>query len=331
MRWMSTAVLLLSFLFTLCYAALGIEFATGTSTQAILSWWWKNGDGQAAVLFFSFGFVVFGLLLTQWGITWLQIVWGKPVQYVWLGPGLRTDTDYYYALDDPERRRFLLKSRTAEYGNRTGSAVYDLFTLHDMLRFGANAGDAVRVMSCNTRSQCLLVFFQYLALAFGLIALGQVLYQYIEQQGYAMTAALLPVSASLALLPLLLFHLAGLASGHVALRRKSASFSRDARPKIPRLELRPGDGLFVKLIEQARERDSSGNKPFKSFYRVEWQVEPGVTVSAVIAFRATWKIRKAVNELDRMAARRHEIECLVADDGRLCPRLLHGMTSIDWL
>lgn len=331
LRWISTTVLTLSVLATGCYVMLGIEFAAGSAAITVLSWWWTNGDGQAAVLFFACGFVVFALLLAQWGITWFQIALGKPAQFVWLGPGLKTDTDYYYLLDDPDRRRFLLKSRPLEYANRSASNLFSLFTLLDMLRIGSDPSDAVRVINCNTRSQCLLVFFQHLALSFGLIALSQVLHQYIEHQGHALTAALLPTSAIIALLPLAFFHLAGLISGHIRLRRLSDSFPSSAPMDTPKLDLRPGDRLSVTLVEQSRERDSSGNKPFKSFYRVEWSFEPGLVVSAVIAFRATWKVRKEIDELDRMTKRRRDIECLVANDGKLHPMLLRDAAPIDWL
>lgn len=70
-----------------------------------------------------------------------------------------------------------------------------------------------------TCSQFVLVLFQYIALAFGLIALKNILYQYIESVGFAMSASLLPLSAALLLLPLLIIHFLGLLSGHIILRK----------------------------------------------------------------------------------------------------------------
>ncbi|WP_282608500.1 hypothetical protein [Pelagibius sp. Alg239-R121] len=328
---LSTVALLFSLAATFLSVFYGIEFAVGASANQVLAWWWSHGEGQAAVLSFSFGLLVFSFVFSLWAMSWLQILWGRPAQYVWLGPALRNNKDYYFALDDPAKKRLVVQSRTAQYGNSSGSAVDILFTIHTMLRYGPHAEQAEKLANHNTRSQIVLVLFQYLALAFGLIAVGQVLYQYAEQQGHGLTASLLSVTGSVVITPLVVLHFLGLVSGHLVLRRKSTSLKIAGHTKARNLDLKPGDRISVTLMENARERDSSGNKPFKSFYRVEWPVEHGLAASAVIAFRATWKLRSEIEELDRMTKRRRKIDCLVADDYRLHPLLLSNAKSVDWI
>ncbi|CAN0444847.1 unnamed protein product, partial [Laminaria digitata] len=311
----------------------GLEYVLGVPGQDVLSAWWSQSEGVAtfAILFFGSGFVVFALLFSTWAIAWMQIMRGRPVSYVFLGPSLRSDKDYYFALDDRSGYRLEITKRTGGYDYNPSSSLSSLYSIHTMLRYGPEPEDAERALAHNTRSQVLLVAFQYAALLFGLIALRQIVVEYVEIQGVSIARTDLVQSTAVSLLPLLMLQVFGLMSGHVVLGRKVKPFDDVEYTKTHEPGLRPDDKVLARLTERGRRRLSSGNKPFASYYRVEWRPNGTQPVSAVFAFRATWKIRSAIEELDRMTDRGEQLHCVVSEDFKLQPVSLSQHGNVDWI
>ncbi len=313
------------------YIAIGIEFAVGPPASQVLSWWWRNGDRQVSVSLLSLGFVAFPLLFARWGRNWLRIIRARAVSYVWLGPTLQPNRDYFFALDDPRRERVVLGSIMADCSNASGTRINLLFAAKSLFGLGPNPEHAIETASLRPRAQALLLLAQYLALGFGLAAAGDVAYQYIEARGPVLTASLLPISALLALLPLVCLHLFGMINGYLTFRRKMTTRQAADHAGVPAHDLKPGDKISVRLMEQTRERTLSEDNFHTGLYRVEWTTEAALTISAIVAIRTTPEHRATIEELDRMTEAHNEIQCLVAEDFKLRPLVLSESEGVDWL
>lgn len=333
MRSLSTIILIGSLGLTAILIILGLEYVLGVPGQVVLSSWWSQSEGVAtfAILFFGFGFVVFAFIFSTYAISWMQILRGKAEPYVFLGPSLRSDKDYYYAENDASKFRLEVRKRTGGYDLNPSTSIDALFGLHTMLRYGRKPEEAERAFAHNTRSQVMLVVFQYIALLFGLIALRQIVVGYVDVEGISIARTDLVQSAAVSLLPLLMLQVLGLLSGHVVLGRKLKPFRATEHTKAHEIGVTPGEKVLVTLAEKGRERSSSGNKPFISYYRVEWRPRDAQVVSAVFAFRATWKIRAALEELDQMTDCGEQIHCEVSEDFKLRPVSLSDAGNVDWI
>lgn len=52
---------------------------------------------------------------------------------------------------------------------------------------------------------------------------------------------------------------------------------------------------------------------------------------AGFAFRATWKLKSEIEELDRMTKRQDQIDCVVTEDYKLRPARLAGQENVGWI
>lgn len=316
---------------TLLYIALAIEFAVGPPATHVVSWWWKNGDRQVSVLLFSLGFVAFPVLLSLWGRNWIRIIKARAVSYVWLGPTLQRKRNYFFALDDPRRRRVVLGSGLPDLGRGSGTRVNLLFAIKSLFSLDPNPEHAIETASLRPRAQALLLLTQYLALGFGLVAAGDLASQYIAARGPALTASLLPISVLAALLPPVCLHAFGMINGYIAFRKKTMTPQESDHAGVPRLNLKPGDAISVRIMERSQEGASSENNFATNLYRVEWTTGEGLTLSAILALRAKSQDRRTIEELDRMTEAQDEIQCLIAEDHRLRPLILSDISGIEWL
>lgn len=316
---------------TFIYIAIGIEFAIGSPVPLILSWWWRNGDRESSLLLCALGFVVFPLLFALWGRNCFRLIRARAFGYVWLGPTLERNKGYFFALDDPHRKRVVLSLRMPKCGHDSGTRTNSLCATKYLFGLGSDPGHAVETASLRPGAQARLLLAQYLALGFGLAAANDVVYPYIEARGQLFTASLLPISALLTLMPLLCLHLLGTTIGYIAFRKKITTWQALDRSGILRPGLTPGDKISVRLVERRQKTASTDCTRFTNLYRVEWTSEAALTLSAVLALRTTSEHQAAIEELDRMTDAQDEIHCLVADNFKLRPSLLAEMEGIDWL
>lgn len=333
MRKISTIVLIGSFALTAFIAFAAVEYLTGAPGHEVFSSWWTHAEGieKGAVIFFGLGLVAFTLLFSTWAFAWLQIMWGKPVSYAYLGPALLSDKDFYYDINDPERARLTISKRSGGYDHNPSSAIDSLLIVHTMLRYGKHPEEAERAFAHGVRAQSMLVLFQYIALVFGAIALGQVMHRYIEVASFPVDPERIVVLGLWVVLPLAALQLVGLISGHSALVRKTTGIQPGEFSRTAVIGLKPGDRLQATLVDKGREKSSSGNKPFIGYYRVEWKDRQGLVLSAVFAFRATRKTRQDIKDLDQLAERQDLVECVVSDEFTLRPANMASRGDVDWI
>ncbi len=327
MRNLLGFILLCTFAATCLYIMAGLEFSTGAPPLEVLSWWWTNGEGQIPILLCMAGFLGFSLVFFLWFSNWIKICWGTAVDYVFLGPSLESDRDYYYASDDPTQKRHLLRLQAESY-NRSASTPIDLiFSVHKMLRLGSDLTLVELLRGINIRSQLTSIFLQYVTLFWGIAALAQIITQYLKHWGHPISITLLPIVAAISLSPLVVIQILGLISGFVISRRRFGTLEHKNH-KMHKLDLGPGDTVSVKLMDSGRDGGKSQLR--KRAYRVEWSTKEGLTVSAVIAFYVSRKIRREIEELDRLTRHQGHTDCRVSEDNKLCPLLFANPEAVDW-
>ncbi|MFD2586038.1 hypothetical protein ACFSQJ_03805 [Croceitalea marina] len=319
MKTFATIILIIALFGILYFADFILSYGSCASAVEVLQWWWQNGGGHAAIIFFSFGLFAFVPLISKWLMLISQIIYGRPVEYVWIGSGFFRDTDYYYDLQDPEKKRFKVKKRVGEYDFNFTTSIDILYTCRHMLRYGSQPEHAERVLAHNLKSQLMLVIFQYPALVFGCLGMYEILAQHASSTDGA------SISYEIFKMPFLVLpivHIVGLAIGHLALQRKIRSFKKQDNRKIKSCGLQPGDSIKVRLVKKARKRQSSGNKPFIVHYLGEWTDNEGITISIVFGFKMTWSLRDSIEKLNAIVRNRGQIECIVMPDYTIRPKIL---------
>ncbi len=327
MRNLLGFILLSTFAISGLYIWTGLELASGAPALKVLSWWWEHGEGQLPILLCMTGFLGFSLIFFLWFSNWIKICWGTAIDYVFLGSSLESDRNYYCACDDPTQQRHLLRLQAHNY-NRSASTPVDLiFSVHKMLRLGSDPTLVELLRGFNFRSQLISIFLQYVTLFWGLAALAQIITQYLEQWGHPIEITLLPIVAAISLSPLLFIQVLGLLSGYAVFRKRyGACEPNDHKPH--ELDLKPGATVSVRLMENGR--DGGKSQLTKRAYRVEWPTEDGLTVSAIIAFYVSRKIKCEIEELDRLTKRQEHVECRVSEDYMLHPIIFANPKAVDW-
>lgn len=319
MKLLSTIVLLSTLLITLVVIQHYIQVSSETSAIKVLRWWWSNGKGHAAVIFFSMGFLAFILLMSN-SLTMVgEIVVAKPVRYVWIGAGLYQGSDYYYALDDPDKNRFEVKNDVGDFAPNFSTHLDRMYQIQTLMKYGPRPEDAQFWRAYNFQSQVVRVLLQYAGLLFGCMAVWQVLKQYQEAfggPGHSFSSLTIPLFLLIGIQILALF------IGNLFFQKKIDTIDPLAQVQEKPRVFKPGDTLQVQFIKKVKKRMDSGNKPFSAHYLVEWVDEQGVLLSAVIGFKATIGLRSAIKTLDESSDQQLKLECVIMDDFTLCPRIL---------
>lgn len=311
---------------TCAYAYYGLEFMTGSPAYEVWAWWWRHGEGKLPILLCLIALLAFPFTLSLWIDTWSAVAWGETVDYVFLGPTLERDKNRYYALDDPTRQRLEIRLPSVPYGRTLTSRVDDLLATHKMLRLGPDLRQVDIFLGHNTRSRSLSALMHYVLLFWGLAALSQVILQYREAMEAPLPIPHLLTVIGTSLIPLMLLHLSGLASGHLIARKRFGGIAQDA-PLPGNVGLKPGDRVTARLVATARQ----GKKNLrKRFFLVEWPARDGLMVSAVIAFYLNRKIKAEVQELEQLTRNKSLIDCSVTEQLELRPLLFTDPDAIDW-